>query len=114
MTSTTSRERLPDRRPNQTRELTWAGSDDHATTYTVTIGFQLDGTPAELLHSMGRAPVSGTETKPTSVIGAVVEALAEGLAVPAPEAETTPPSPPATRCVPGSKFQKFLKFCQVP
>ena len=114
MTSSATRERLPDRRPSMTRELTWAGSDDHATTYTVTVGFRLDGTPAEvfcdgakigsamrslledacvvvslalqhgitpaaLAHSMARTPTVGAETKPASVIGAVVEVLAERL-----------------------------------
>ena len=34
--------------------------------------------PAALSHSMARAPVSATETKPASVLGAVVEMLAEG------------------------------------
>lgn len=48
MTNTASRERMPDRRPNQTRELTWAESDGQATTYTITIGFRLNGTSAEV------------------------------------------------------------------
>ena len=48
MTGTGLRERLPTRRPNVTRELTWAGSNGQATTCTVMLGFRLDGTPAEI------------------------------------------------------------------
>ena len=145
-----TRRRLPDRRPSATQAIRWAGSDDQATTYTVTVGFHLDGTPAEvfadgpktgsamqalladacvvvslalqhgiapadLARSMARVPVSEIETRPASVIGAVVEVLAEGQAVAElsrcrdsaescrkkaesfQDAETTPPSPPATR-----------------
>ena len=35
--------------------------------------------PTAIGHSLARVPVSATETKPASVIGAVVEMLAEGL-----------------------------------
>ena len=67
-----TRRRLPDRRPSATQAIRWAGSDDQATTYTVTVGFHLEGTPA-------------------SVIGAVVEVLAEGFAT-KPHAEIEVPS----------------------
>ena len=111
MTNTASRERLPDRRPNQTRVIRWAGSDDQPTEFSVTVGYFLVGrpaevfcngakvgstmqallqdacvvlsialqygvTPAELAHSMGRTPVSETETRPASIIGAIAEVLA--------------------------------------
>ncbi len=35
--------------------------------------------PAAIGHSLARVPVSETESAPASVIGAVVEMLAEGL-----------------------------------
>ncbi len=116
MTNTAPRERLPDRRPNQTRELTWAGSDDQPTEFSVTVGFYMDGrpaevfcngakvgstmqallqdacvvmsialqygvVPAELAHSMGRTPLSETESVPASIIGAIAEVLAQGPGV---------------------------------
>ena len=48
MTSTASRERLPDRRPSVIHELTWAESNNQAATYTVTVGIHLSGQPAEI------------------------------------------------------------------
>lgn len=108
MTSTASRKRLPDRRPNRTETIQWAGQK-----FAVSIGFWPDsGHPAEifidgakagsdlrailadtsvllslclqygiepsaLLHSMGRVPVSETESAPASIIGTICEALAQ-------------------------------------
>ena len=123
MTSTASRERLPDRRPNQTPVIRWAGSDDQPTEFSVTVGFFMDGRqgevfanghkvgsamqslledscvaislalqggvkPEDLAHSMGRTPVSKTETRPASVIGAIMEVLMQG-----PGAEKTETAP---------------------
>ena len=48
MTTTAPRERLPDRRPNQTRVIRWAGSDDQPTEFSVTVGYFLDGRPGEV------------------------------------------------------------------
>jgi len=48
MTTTTPRERLPSRRPNQTRVIRWAGSDDQPTEFSVTVGYFLDGRPGEV------------------------------------------------------------------
>ena len=48
MTSSASRRPLPNRRPNRTETIQWAGSNGHVTTYTITTGFRLDGTPAEI------------------------------------------------------------------
>jgi len=99
MTDSAPRERLPDRRPNQTRVIRWAGSE-----FSVSIGFWLDGRPGEvfadgprtgsamqalladacvvvslalqhgiepsaLAHSLARVPLSETESAPASVIG---------------------------------------------
>ena len=109
MTSTASRRHLPDRRPNRTETIRWAGKE-----FSVSIGYWLDGRPGEVFadgpregsdlkalladsavllslllqhnveptaigHSLARVPVNDTETMPASVIGAVVEMLAEGL-----------------------------------
>ena len=109
-----ARQRLPDRRPNETRVIRWAGSDDQPTEFAVTVGFYLDGRPGEvfaassgkvgsamrtlledscvaisialqhgvmpeaLAHSMGRMPISKTETRPASIIGAIAEVLMQG------------------------------------
>ena len=113
MTNTVPRERLPDRRPNQTRVIRWAGSDDQPTEFSVTVGYYLDGRPGEvfangpkvgsamqalledscvavsialqhgvtpeaLAHSMGRTPISKTETRPASIVGAIAEVLMQG------------------------------------
>ena len=113
MTNTTRRERLPSRRPNQTRMIRWAGSDDQLTEFSVTVGFFMDGRPGEvfanghkvgsamqslledscvaislalqsgvrpedLSHSMGRTPISKSETRPASIIGAIAEVLMQG------------------------------------
>jgi len=117
MTDTTSRERLPARRPSATHVIRWAGSDDQPTEFAVTVGFYLDGRPGEvfaassgkvgsamrtllddscvaisialqngvtpeaLAHSMGRTPISRTETQPASIIGAIAEGLMQGPGV---------------------------------
>lgn len=57
----------------------------------VSLALQHGITPAELAHSMGRAPAGETTTTPASVIGAVVEVLAEGFAT-KPHAEIEVPS----------------------
>ncbi len=48
MTAAAPRERLPDRRPNQTRVIRWAGSDDQPTEFSVTVGYFLDGRAGEV------------------------------------------------------------------
>ena len=119
MTSSASRRHLPDRRPNRTETIRWAGKE-----FSVSIGYWPDsGRPAETFvdgaregsdlkalladaavllslllqhnvapaaigHSLARVPVNEVETKPASVIGAVVELLAEG-----PDAEKTEAAP---------------------
>ena len=58
MTATAPRERLPDRRPNQTRVIRWVGSDDQPTEFSVTVGFFMDGRPGEVFangHKIGSA-----------------------------------------------------------
>ena len=105
MISTAPRERLPSRRPSITRTINWAGKEfsisigfwldgrpgevfaDGPKTgsdmrelladacIAVSIGLQNGITPAELLHSMGRVPISETETRPSSIIGMICEAL---------------------------------------
>ena len=47
----------------------------------LSLGLQYGIEPSALAHSLARVPVSKTETAPASVIGAVVEMLAEGLSV---------------------------------
>lgn len=42
----------------------------------VSLALQHGIEPAELAHSMGRAPASGGETAPASIIGAIAEVLA--------------------------------------
>ncbi len=119
MTGSAHRECLPARRPNQTRAIRWAGSDDQPTEFSVTVGYFLDGRPGEvfangpkvgstmqslledacvavsialqhgvkpedLARSMGRTPISKTETGPASIIGAIAEVLMQG-----PDAEKT-------------------------
>ncbi len=105
-----TRKHLPDRRPNRTETIQWAGKE-----FSVSIGFWPDnGRPAETFvdgaregsdlkalladaavllslllqhsvapaaigHSLARVPVNEVETKPASVIGAVVELLVQGL-----------------------------------
>ena len=116
MTDSARRERLPNRRPNQTQVIRWAGSDDQPTEFSVTVGYYLDGRPGEvftnglrvgssmqslledacvavsialqhgvnpedLAHSMGRTPISRTETRPASIIGAIAEVLMQGPGV---------------------------------
>ncbi len=108
-----ARQRLPDRRPSETRVIRWVGSDDQFTEYAVTVGCFLDGRPGEvfangpkvgstmqslledacvavsialqhgvkpedLARSMGRTPISKTETGPASIIGAIAEVLMRG------------------------------------
>ncbi len=120
--NTTSRERLPARRPSATHVIRWAGSDDQPTEYSVTVGYFLDGRPGEvfangpkvgsamqalledscvavsialqhgvppeaLAHSMGRTPISKSETRPASIIGAIAEVLMQGQAVERAEAK---------------------------
>ncbi len=41
----------------------------------LSVALQHGITPAELLHSMGRTPVSETQSAPASVIGAITEVL---------------------------------------
>ena len=48
MTSIASRKRLPNRRPNQTCVIRWAGRDDQPTEFSVTVGFFMDGRPGEV------------------------------------------------------------------
>ena len=47
----------------------------------VSLALQHGIEPSALAHSLARVPVSETESAPASVIGAVVELLAEGLGV---------------------------------
>ena len=112
---------MPDRRPSITRTIQWAGkefsvsigywldgrpgeifmdgpktgSDMRAiladACVVISLALQHGIEPSALAHSLARVPVSETESAPASVLGAVVEVLAEGLAVPAAE---TPRSAP--------------------
>ena len=53
-----ARQRLPDRRPNETRVIRWAGSDDQPTEFSVMVGFFMDGRPGEVFangHKIGSA-----------------------------------------------------------
>ena len=109
MTATGLRERLPDRRPSITRTINWAGSEfsvsvgfwldgrpgevfadgpregsdlkallaDSAVLLSLLLQHNIE--PAAIGYSLARVPVSDTESRPASVIGAVVELLAEGL-----------------------------------
>ena len=47
----------------------------------ISLALQSGVTPAQLLHSMGRIPISGTASRPSSIIGAICEALMQGPAV---------------------------------
>ena len=47
----------------------------------ISLALQSGVTPGQLLHSMGRIPISATETRPSSIIGAICEALMQGPAV---------------------------------
>ena len=115
---TATRQYLPDRRPSVTRTFGWSGKEFSVSVgywldgrpgeifmdgpktgsdmrailadacVVVSLALQHGIEPAALAHSMARIPVSATETKPASVLGAVVEMLAEG-----PDAEKTEAAP---------------------
>ena len=44
----------------------------------VSIALQHGVAPADLAYSMGRTPISKTETRPASIIGAIAEVLVQG------------------------------------
>ncbi len=122
MTGIASRRHLPDRRPNRTETVRSAGKEFSVSVgywldgrpgevfmdgpktgsdmrailadacVVVSLALQHGIEPSALAHSLARVPVSETESAPASIIGAVVEMLAETLAVPA--AETPRSTPP--------------------
>ena len=101
MTGSASRERLPARRPNQTRVIRWAGSDDQPTEFSVTVGFFMDGRPGEVFangHKVGSAMQSLLEDSCVAISlalqgGVRPEDLSHSMGrTPVSDAETRPAS----------------------
>ena len=96
-----ARQRLPARRPNQTRVIRWAGSDDQPTEFSVTVGYFLDGRPGEVFANglrVGSSMQSLLEDACVAVSialqhGVTPEALAHSMGrVPITKKETRPAS----------------------